>query len=163
MLRRLELAADRVDRILVLLCSAILAIMVVIIAMLVVTRNFLGFSFPWSEELTRYLMIWLVFLGSASLVWRDDHIAMTVLPGALSTRARAGLMLGIRAGILAVLGLLIQQSMAIVGLRHTIRAAALGVPLSWVYVAIPVGASLMVFFAAIRSWQDARVFLGRTN
>lgn len=40
------------------------------------TRYVLSFSLPWSEELTRYCMIWIIMLGAGVLALFEDHIAL---------------------------------------------------------------------------------------
>ena len=152
---------DLLDRFLIAVCCVLLSVMTAVIVMLVFTRNFMGFSYPWSEEITRFLMIWLVFLGAAVLVRRDDHIAFDLLPKALSGARRSVVKLLIRLPILAMLGLLIQQSVIITETRGGITSPALGVPLSWVYAAIPTGAILMALFLLFRIWGDIRILTGR--
>lgn len=38
-----------------------------------------GITISWLDDLLRMLLIWLVFLGSVSGVWRRDHITMDAL------------------------------------------------------------------------------------
>ncbi|WP_319529495.1 TRAP transporter small permease [uncultured Cohaesibacter sp.] len=138
------------------LCGVTFVVMTAVIASLVITRNFFGFSWSWSEEITRFLMVWLIFLGAAVLVRRDDHIALDALPRALPERARTILMMAIRLPILGVLWLILQQGWIVMGLRASNHSPALGIPLSWVYAAIPVGSALMLLFAAFNTWRDIR-------
>src|SRR5690625_3492988 len=41
------------------------AIMSLIVIIEVFNRNVLGFSYSWSEELTRYLLVWVTFIGGS--------------------------------------------------------------------------------------------------
>ena len=143
------------------LCGATLVVMTGVIVMLVATRNVMSFSFAWSEELTRYLLVWLSMLGAAVLVHRNDHIALDLLPNALPERARAGLLLLLRLPIAAGLVILLQQSWAIAIARGGTRADALGISLTWAYAAIPVAAALMLLFTAFGIWRDGRRVLGK--
>lgn len=43
------------------------------------TRYFLGSSSIWIEELSRYLMVWLTFVGASIMVRRGGHIAVDIL------------------------------------------------------------------------------------
>lgn len=45
----------------------------------VIGRYFLGFSFPWSEELTNYSIIWITFLGSGICVRKKIHVNVDLL------------------------------------------------------------------------------------
>jgi C4-dicarboxylate transporter DctQ subunit len=55
----------------------------------VVGRYLLGTSFVWSEELTRYIMIWLTFIGASLGIVRGAHIKIDVLRLLVSKRKQA--------------------------------------------------------------------------
>ncbi|HSB78182.1 MAG TPA: TRAP transporter small permease, partial [Candidatus Methylomirabilis sp.] len=52
----------------------------------VVARVVLGISSVWSEELARFLYVWVVFLGAALLIRDDEHIRVGVLTDRMSQR-----------------------------------------------------------------------------
>src|SRR5690625_4616451 len=56
-----------------------LAIMVIVIFVQIVSRTFLQFSYAWTEELARFLMIWVIFLGSVIAVYYGGHISIDLL------------------------------------------------------------------------------------
>jgi len=141
---------------LVAVCVILMVVMTAVMTLLVVTRNFFDFSFPWSEEITRFMMIWLVFLGAAVLVNRDDHIALDALPKILSGWRRFALMVFIRSVTIVALVLLFSQAILITGTRALTLSPALGLSLAWIYVAIPISAALMVVFQTYRIWTDWR-------
>ena len=64
---------DRVNKLLYYFSGVLLISMSVIIIYQVFSRFVLEASLPWSEELTRYLMIWAVFIG-ASLALRNGAL-----------------------------------------------------------------------------------------
>lgn len=45
----------------------------------VIARYCFFTSFVWSEEISRYMMIWLTFIGSAYAVSKQDHINIDIL------------------------------------------------------------------------------------
>ena len=45
----------------------------------VICRYFLFISAAWAEELTRYLFIWLTYIGSAYAVYEGSHTEIDVL------------------------------------------------------------------------------------
>jgi TRAP-type C4-dicarboxylate transport system permease small subunit len=157
---RVKRLVDGLSSAVMIVCNVVLVIMTGVIVMLVTTRNFMGFSYAWSEELTRYLLVWLSMLGAAVLLRRDDHIALDLLPNALPSKARVGLVLALRLPVLAFLALLLQQSWLTAIARATTRAPALGVSISWAYAAIPVMALLMLVFGLFNVWADLRRLRG---
>lgn len=153
--------ADLVSRAIELLCNAILATMTLVIAALVLSRNLLGFSFSWSEELTRFLLVWLSMLGAAVLLRRDDHISLNLLQDRLAPRSRLVLDLLLRLLVLLFLLILAQQSWTAALARQVTHAPALGVSLFWPYLAIPVAAVLMILATLVNLWGDVLRLAGR--
>ena len=161
MYERASRLADLVSRAVELLCNAILATMTLVIAALVLSRNLLGFSFAWSEELTRFLLVWLSMLGAAVLLRRDDHISLNLLQDRLGPRARLALDFLLRLLVLAFLLILLQQSWTAALARQVTHAPALGISLFWPYLAIPVAAFLMVLATLVNLWGDVLRLTGR--
>ncbi len=60
--------------------SVILIIMVILSFTQVLSRYVFKYSFPWIEETTRYLMIWLTYIGTAYVCAIQQHISVDVLP-----------------------------------------------------------------------------------
>jgi TRAP-type C4-dicarboxylate transport system permease small subunit len=100
-----------------------------------------GFAAPlsWSEELSRFLFVWLSFL-SAWLAWqRREHIAVDLLPEAFrpaATRLCEALVLGF--AILAMV-----KGMRLMGLAAGQPSAALNLPMVWVYAGFYAGFGLI--------------------
>jgi TRAP-type C4-dicarboxylate transport system permease small subunit len=65
------------------LMIAALAAMAVIVFANVALRYLTDESIVWSEEVARYLMIWLTFLGIGPVLRVGGHIAIDTLPAAL--------------------------------------------------------------------------------
>ncbi|MDF1506776.1 TRAP transporter small permease [Robertmurraya sp. DFI.2.37] len=60
------------------LCGAFLLVMTVIALSQVVTRYVLEMSFPWLEEVIRYLMVFTVYVGSAVAVKQKAHLNVEI-------------------------------------------------------------------------------------
>lgn len=54
----------------------------------VIARYFFATSFSWSEELSRYIIVWITFVGVSSCARHDAHVKVDVLPGMLKGNAR---------------------------------------------------------------------------
>ena len=66
---------------------ALVAIMAVLVFANVVSRYLLNASIIWVEELTRYMMVWVGFLGSGLVLRLGAHIAVDILQDRLPRRA----------------------------------------------------------------------------
>lgn len=100
---------------------------------------------PWAEEVTLYLMVWIVFVGGSVVMRTRGHIAVDVLPLLLSPRANRRLALAVTgAGILFLAALFYYSG------QHTLRVRSSGqlmpatlAPMWLAYLAMPVGSLLM--------------------
>lgn len=103
----------------------IAAIMLIISALVfaqVVTRYVLQLSTPWLEELTRFLMIWMIMLGCAYAVRTRQHIGVNVIETTISSpRAQR-----IYQGMLAICGLAFSVILAILAYIVVERTARFG-------------------------------------
>ena len=60
----------------------LLSLMIIFAFLQVLFRYALRLPYPWTEELARYLMIWLVFIGAAAGVRLENHIKIDILENA---------------------------------------------------------------------------------
>jgi TRAP-type C4-dicarboxylate transport system permease small subunit len=82
---------DRVNHLLTLACGAALGVMVLsvalgVLARFVFTHSNVRISVPWTEEVSRYLMIWTVFLGGAVAARSGKLIGVEFVVQALPAR-----------------------------------------------------------------------------
>lgn len=158
---RVSSVVELLCRLLEILCNVMLAVMTAVIAGLVISRNLLGFSPPWSEEITRYLLVWLTMMGAAVLLWRDDHIRLDLLNQRFSAKVQHAVAFALRLLILGFLVILAQQGWSAALARSATRAPASGLNLFWPYLALPAGGAIMVVITLTRLWNDALIMLGR--
>jgi TRAP-type transport system small permease protein len=110
----------------------------------VIFRYVLNDSLIWAEELARYLFVWLTFLGSAIALRRGLHIGLDLLLNAFPPKGRRALETLITCLICAFLGFVLYASVMVVQVTMRQRSSALQIPMGLVYLAIPVGCSLML-------------------
>ncbi|MCE8023202.1 TRAP transporter small permease [Billgrantia aerodenitrificans] len=132
--------ADAIDY----LCMAILLVMLASISYQVFARYILNSPTFWSEELARFLIVWLTMLGSASLIKEHDgHISVEYLFDKLSGKLK--LAVGFVRDLLTIgmCGLLGYYGIKLAEFGGRTSSSGLGVPMSYPYYAIPVGAFLI--------------------
>jgi len=76
------------DRIIDLLIVIFFALMVIFAFVQVLLRYVFSYPAPWTEELSRYFMIWLILLGSGVGVRLENHIKIDVLERKLPQKTR---------------------------------------------------------------------------
>lgn len=127
--------------------AAIIALSLAMVASLaaqVVARYLFNAPLTWSEELARYVFIWLSFLG-AWLAWaRREHLGIDMLAEAAPPRVR---WLLLRAAEIIVLAFAISAMVfgrRILEVSINQPSAVLRLPMAWVYLAFYVGMTLIV-------------------
>lgn len=126
---------------------ALKAIVAVITALLIaqaLSRYLLMLPIYWSEELTRYLMIWGAFIGSAVAVRLEGHVAASFLAAKGGRNLQRFLKSLTRTVLVLFLAVLIYYGFAL-SLRVSGQLSpALQISMMWPYLSIPVGCCLML-------------------
>lgn len=148
--RGLILPVRRIVRVVEGLAAAALAGLALLVCLQVAGRYLLPTAPAWTEELARYLQVWLVFLAAPACLERGMHLAVDYLTPRLSERSRRRA----RRAVFALVGVW-SAAIAVVGIRLLGVAAlqtspALGVSMVWPYLAAPVGGVLLALVAAAR-------------
>jgi len=135
-------------------CAASLLLTTIILFVNVVLRYAFSASTSWAEELIRYLMIWITFIGGGVCVRHSAHIRMDFLLSFLPKWA-AGLLT--RAVYLIAAGFctaLIVYSWQLVEFTIEMEqtSPAMGVPMWIPYLAMPLGSALMVLHFVIAAF-----------
>ncbi|MEZ5846788.1 MAG: TRAP transporter small permease [Geminicoccaceae bacterium] len=134
--------------------------MAAIMNSLVVTRYFFSYSPPWTEEVTRYLMVWMVMLGAATLALFDDHITLYLFREKMGHRARLVHGIVVRAIVLAVAALTAWTGYVFAFSMWNILAPGSGLSMTVPTLAVPVSMTLIAIFAIIRILGDLRELAG---
>jgi TRAP-type transport system small permease protein len=130
--------------------GVLLALMTLAVFVQVVLRYIGRGGFDGLDEVPRYLFVWLVMLGAAAAMHRGEHTTLDYFRERLSPRGRAlTLALTNLVGITLFLSL-IKTSLVLVPNSNLQSSAGLGLPLGWVYAAVPVGAVLIILPMAWR-------------
>ena len=128
----------------------IMGVMVVNVLWQVTSRYLLGSPSSWTEELARFLLIWVGLLGAAYATGQKLHLAIDLLPNRLTGKKRRRLEFGIHIAIL-IFGLLamVIGGTRLVFLTLTLEqiSSAMSLPMGIVYLAIPLSGILIVYYS----------------
>jgi len=96
------------------------------------------------DEIPRYLFVWLVMIGAAAAMHRAEHTRLEYFQQRLGPRGQH-LLTALTNGVGVLLFLsLIRTSIVLVPNAQLQESAGLGLPLGYVYAAIPVGSVLIL-------------------
>jgi len=158
LLRLLDRAVEWTLAVVRVVCIAQATALFLIVVLAVFARYVFGQSLTWTEEVPRYLLIWISFLGAAACVARREHVGFDVLFNALPDRARR--VLGGAIGVLILAFGWIVFRYGIVFVKDFGPDLMETIPYTnyWYYVAVPISGALIMLFA-LKNVVDA--LLGR--
>lgn len=149
---------DRFCRALDLASALALAVMAAMVFGNVVLRYGFNSGIAVSEELSRWLFVWMTFLGALVALKENGHLGTDMLTSRLG---RTGRRLCMAASQLLMLGctlMLFQGSLAQVKINLEVEAPVTGAPMAIVYAA---GVAFAVPAALLLLWQLWRTVSGR--
>jgi TRAP-type C4-dicarboxylate transport system permease small subunit len=98
----------------------------------------------WSEELSRYFMVWGTMLGVALAYRLGQHVFINLVADWLPPRRRRALGIACHLLVLTVAVTIVHSGWTLVALLGRVSAPSSGIEMSWIYSAIPVGGALLV-------------------
>ena len=123
--------------------ASMLAVMTVLIGWQVFTRFVIGNSSTFSEEVSRFLMVWLTLLGAAYAVRHGTLLAVDILPDRLRGRPQQAVKLSAHVLSLCFYVVLIYFGWQIASVVAYQSAPATGVSMRWPMLALATGGVLM--------------------
>ena len=120
------------------------------------TRYVLDDSAAWTEEIARYLLIVVTFLGASMAVRRNTHIHVEFLYRYLPAPVGRVLSTLVDLVRLGFLGYATWLSIDLVPRMHNLRMTVVDLPMSYVYGFVAAGFAMMTYRAAeitVRHWK----------
>jgi TRAP-type C4-dicarboxylate transport system permease small subunit len=134
----------------------LLSLMTVVVFLQVVFRYVLTQPLTWSEELARYLFVWLSVLGAALGTQKSGHFGLDffyrLLPEGGKRLSRIISLMLIGAVVLVIL----IQGIVLVQKTRFQESPAMLISMAWPYAALPIGAGLMAFHLLVALIKEAK-------
>lgn len=145
-LRKINAILSKLSKGIEYIMISALVVMVVVMFAQVVLRYVFRTGFPWTEELSRFLMIYLIFLGAVVLTHDDSHINITILDGLLK-----GKPLKVLKGLQYLIGMVYSVLITKIGFNSlTIvskqKSPNMRITMDKIYMIIPICCALMVIY-----------------
>lgn len=140
----------RIDQAIEASLISLMSVLVLTVLWQVFGRFILQSPSSFTDELSRYLLIWLGTLGSAYVVGTQQHLSINVLPGKLSQNhaARLTLVLAAFKGVFGI-SVFCLGGWWLIDLTFVLnqRSPAMNLPLWVVYTVIPLSGILICYYA----------------
>jgi TRAP-type C4-dicarboxylate transport system permease small subunit len=128
-----------------LLIGVALALMAILVFGNVVLRYVFNSGITWSEEMSRYLFIWLIFLGSIPALMANEHLGVDMLVKRLPTLGKKIVFVISNLLILITLWLVTQGGWKLATINFGTISPATGIPMQYVSgVLVVMGISMAV-------------------
>jgi TRAP-type C4-dicarboxylate transport system permease small subunit len=154
-LRKIDGAIAAVEKLLVVTA---IAAMVLLSATQIGMRTVGAGGLPWADELIRFSMMWVAFLGASLATMERRHITIDLLDRSLSPRSKAAFNL-----VVEILGVLVIGAIAYVGFwyidqerAYPDKSPALGVLYWHVKTIIPAALGIIAWRFGLLAIEDAR-------
>lgn len=144
----------------IILNSIMTVIVVILVCALTITvglqvffRYVIQSSLIWSEEISRYFLIWVSFLGASIALRKRSHINVSMLLDFLTKRG-FGMAVILSYAISFVTFLVLSYFGSIIALRNMHQLSVVTrVPMGIVYLCIPISSLLMLVQIIENAWK----------
>ncbi|WP_424933331.1 TRAP transporter small permease [Amaricoccus macauensis] len=149
-----ERVLERFCNLLRVMLGVLMAILAVPVAMQVLSR-YTGVipNYLWTEELSTFIFVWIVMIGSMVAVWDGTHFDVRIFPDATTPLGKL-----LQQGVVLVLILLFSVLFMIYGIEYAQfgsnqRSVMMRANLAITYVSVPIAGTVWTLFAGFRLWK----------
>lgn len=145
------------------LAGLIMFIMVLTVTIQLIARNFLKISTPWSEDVSRLLLVWMTFIGSPVVLYKGEHLMVDLVYSRVSTNKRKviNLFTSIVIVIFCIFCLKLGIDLCTNKLILKSVTAAASIPRVYMFLALPVGSFLMMLVSINMLINNILIIIGK--
>ena len=140
------------DRTAAFVACALVVVLLGCVALGVITRT-LGNPLIWTDELSRFLMVWLAVFGWILASRKRIHVRIRYFQDLLPARAHAAAEVIFQLAMVGFGALITWYGVGLVAKNHDLEATSLPIAMAWMYVP-------MVLAGIVTAAQGAREFAG---
>lgn len=141
--------SSKLNFILEWLVVILMSVMLLSVLWGVCSRYILADQSPWTDELARFMLIWVSLFGAVYISGKNTHITIDLLPKSFSQNLKLKLDLAVQFIII-----LFTTSVFVIGGGRYVyvsfkleqSSAALGLPIGFVYLVLPISGLMIIYF-----------------
>jgi len=141
------------------LLVVLMSVMFISVCLQVFFRYVLESPLSWSEELARYVFVWISFLGAAMALGKRLHFGIDYLVNKFPPRLRAGVELITNCAILVFVLVLVVKGFQTATTARFSHSAGLNLRMDIVFDAIPVSGLIMAYYLIRQIIDDIRTMV----
>lgn len=120
----------------------LIAVMTVLVLVQVFFRYVLNDSFTWTEELARFMMVWMTFMTAPIAYRMGSNVSLDLVYKLFKGRLHFLLKIILHLAALTTLYLLFDKSLGLVERGEHSTATSMPIPMSYIYISLPIGLGL---------------------
>jgi TRAP-type transport system small permease protein len=136
-------------------------VLIILATAQVLFRYVIQYPLPWTEELARFTLVWVTFLGAASVTRRKLHLAVDFFVSKLPLRASRAISFFFYLLVLIFLGTALWGAMVM--MEESIPVFAGSIPwlsMMYLYLGGVIGLSLMMVYVLLHFCRDLQLLRG---
>ena len=146
----LEKISKTMTSIIEIFCGIVVLGQTVIIAAQVVTR-LMGISLPWSEELARFFLIWLTFLGCSLAIKQDSHLNVDFFVNMAPQKVKLVIGLFVKFLMIVFFGILLVYGIKLSIAAMNTPSTSLQWPMGAIYMVLPVSGIISIYYVVMQT------------
>lgn len=119
-------------------------LMVAAIFLQVIMRFVFNNSLTWSEELGKFIFVWISWLGISIAERKNEHIKITLVTDRMSPKWRTVCEIVASICVLLILGVIVYYGVELVQFQQRVHYAGIKISTSWGYLSLVLGCGFMV-------------------
>ena len=143
------------DRVAAIVACALVVALLVCVSLGVLTRE-LNAPLIWTDELSRFLMVWLAVFGWVLASRKRIQVRIRYFQDRLPTAAHKGVELAIQLGLTVLGALIAVYSVGLVVKNHDLEATTLPISMSWLYAPMVLAGVVTAVQGLVELVQAAR-------
>lgn len=150
---------ERVDSALFNFLVFLMAAMVLNVLWQVASRYVFQSPSNFTDELSRYLLIWVSLLGASYVAGKKLHLAIDIIPQKLEGKNERNLNILINV-LVAIFSLFVMvwggTNLVYITLKLDQISSTLNIPLGYVYVVVPLSGLLIIYYSIVNLFEKPK-------
>ncbi len=141
------------DKLCSVLIVVMLGLMVIITGAQIICRIWFT-ALTWSDEVTRYLLIWSTFLGASVVYRHSGHISVTIVQDAVPPRLSKILRVAVHAICFVLFTVLLYFSCTYC-MKLNKTATTLPIKMKYIYLCVPISMVILMVHSLLMAVEEA--------
>ena len=148
----LQKIGDVIDSIFSFVVVIMIGAMVLITTAQIICRIWFT-ALSWSEEVTRFLLIWATFLGASCVYRRSGNIAITAVQNLFPEKGKKVLRIVVHLVCLCLFAIVLHYGIQYCN-KQVRTAAALPIKMKYIYMCLPIGMGVCMYHAFVMMLEE---------